>query len=380
MRKVGIITMHKVLNYGSYLQTLATYKYIESLGLDPIIIDYHYPTEYHLTNAANLKKVSTTKKNIALTKRIVKKLAYWIVRPNIESKKKSFFSFYSKHIKFTKPYYSEKELFDNPPTCDYYVVGSDQVWNPLFIYHDKSFYLSWVRNNGKKISYASSIAIKEVPNEFIGDFKMELKTFSSISVREDPTILISILGKDVKQVLDPTFLLDKQDWLRYFSLSPIIKGKYILCYILGYSYNPYPYIYEVIEKVRKQLGYKVVFIDGEPANIYRGYKVMTNLGPESFLNLFYYSQFIITTSFHGTAFAINFNKNFLSVVDDNTTGDNRIVSIVRQLGIENECIIRRDTPVDQIRIPELEYKKIKDRLDILRGNSMNFLKEALIID
>ena len=378
MRKVGIITMHKVLNYGSYLQTLATYKYIERLGFDPIIIDYHYPTEYHLTNAANFKKSSPAKKNITLTERIVRKLAYWIVRPNIEIKKKSFSSFYSKHIKFTNPYYREEELFDNPPVCDYYIVGSDQVWNPLFIYHDKSFYLSWVKNGGKRISYASSIAIKKIPEEFIGDFKTELKKFSSISVREDTAILTSILGKDVKQVLDPTFLLDKQDWLRYFNLSPITKGKYILCYILGYSYNPYPYIYEVIEKLRKQLGYKVVFIDGEPANIYRGYKVMTNIGPESFLNLFYYSQFIITTSFHGTAFAINFNKNFISIVDGNTTGDNRIVSIARQLDIENECIVRKDTPVDQIQIPELEYKKINDRLDILRGNSMNFLKKALI--
>ena len=378
MKTVGIITMQNVLNYGSYLQTVATYKYVEMLGFVPVIIDYRYPTRYHIENSKNFSRKTPVCKKSSLVVRAIKKLAFWLVRPDINTKQRKFSSFYSAYIKFTKPYFSEQELFDDPPMCDYYIVGSDQVWNPLFIYHDKSFYLSWVKNNGKKISYASSVAIKEIPDEFINDFKKELKNFSSISVREDPTIITAILGRDVKQVLDPTFLLDKKDWLRCFNHSPIIKGNYILCYILGYSYNPYPYIYNVIEVIRKKFGYKVVFIDGEPANIYRGYKVVTNIGPEAFLNLFYYSQFIITTSFHGTAFAINFNKNFISVVDDNTTGDCRIKSIARQLGIEDESIICRNTPLEQIHIPMLEYNKINDRLNILRNNSMDFLSNALI--
>lgn len=378
MKKVGIITMHNVLNYGSYLQTVATYKYIEMLGFEPVIIDYRYPTRYHIENSKNFSRKSPVCRKSSLVVRAAQKLAFWLVRPDINTKQRKFSSFYSAYVKFTKPYLSEQELFDDPPMCDYYIVGSDQVWNPLFIHHDKSFYLSWVKNNGKKISYASSVAIKEIPDEFINDFKKELKNFSSISVREDPTIITAILGRDVKQVLDPTFLLDKKDWLRCFNHSPIIKGNYILCYILGYSYNPYPYIYNVIEVIRKKFGYKVVFIDGEPANIYRGYKVVTNIGPEAFLNLFYYSQFIITTSFHGTAFAINFNKNFISVVDDNTTGDCRITSIARQLGIEDESIIRRNTPLEQIHTPVLEYNKINDRLNILRNNSMDFLSNALI--
>lgn len=378
MKTVGIITMHNVLNYGSYLQTVATYKYVEMLGFTPIIIDYRYPTRYHIENSKNFSRKTIVYRKSSLVVRAVRKLAFLLVRPDVNTKQRKFSSFYSTYVRFTKPYFSERELFEDPPICDYYIVGSDQVWNPLFIHHDKSFYLSWVKNNGKKISYASSVAIKEIPDEFIGDLKNELKNFSSISVREDPTILSAILDRDVKQVLDPSLLLDKKDWFRCFNPSPIIKGKYILCYILGYSYNPYPYIHNVIEVIRKKLGYKVVFIDGEPANIYRGYKVMTNIGPEAFLNLFYYSQFIITTSFHGTAFAINFNKNFISVIDDNTADDNRIISIARQLRIEDECIIRKDTPVEQIQTPELEYKKINDRLDILRGNSMNFLKNALV--
>ena len=378
MKTVGIITMHNVLNYGSYLQTVATYKYVEMLGFVPIIIDYRYPTRYHIENSKNFSKKIPVCRKPSLVVRAVKKLAFWLVRPDINTKQRKFSSFYSAYVRFTKPYFSEQELFDDPPMCDYYIVGSDQVWNPLFIHHDKSFYLSWVKNNGKKVSYASSIAIKEIPDEFIGDLKNELKNFSAISVREDPTNITAILDRDVKQVLDPTLLLDKKEWLRCFHPSPIIKGKYILCYILGYSYNPYPYIYNVIGLIRKKLGCKVVFIDGEPANIYRGYKVVTNIGPEAFLNLFYYSQFIITTSFHGTAFAINFNKNFISVVDDNTTVDSRILSMARQLGIEDESIIRSNTPLEQIHIPVLEYNKINARLNILRDNSIDFLRNALL--
>lgn len=379
MTKIGIITMHSVLNYGSYLQTLATYKFIEKQGLNPIIIDYRYPTQYHKKYSINLNKSSQTSSisKPSLWSRIILKLAYYIIGYDRKKKENKFSAFYNKYIKLTPPYYSEEELNQNPPKCDTYIVGSDQVWNPLFIHHDKSFFLSWVPKGCKKISYASSVAIKNIPEEFINDFTTELSTFSAISVREESYTLKKILNREIKCVLDPTFLLNKKEWTRYFGTIPIVKHRYILCYILSYSYNPYPYIYDVIEKARKELGYKVVIIDGNPAEIYNGYKIYTNIGPSEFLNLFYNAEFVITTSFHGTAFSINFNKDFVSIINDISSNDNRILSLTKQTGLTNDCIIYKNTPIDQIHFPHIDYQKSKIQLETLRQDSINYLKNAL---
>lgn len=379
MEKVGILTMHAVRNYGSYLQTLATYKFIENSGYNPIVIDYRYPTKYHLRNSRNFINNKEVGKHVKRTilSRITNKVARWIVNPDKEKKHKYFISFYNDNLRLTESYYSMEELFSNPPHCDIYVVGSDQVWNPNFIHHDKSFFLSWVPKGKKKISYASSIAVKEFPMEFLNNFRNELSSFQAISVRENPKFLCQLLQRDVKQVLDPTFLLNKKEWLQYFNTSPLIKGEYILCYILGYSYNPYPYIYKVINSVKKKLRCKVVVIDGNPSQIYKGYKIFSNGGPVEFLNLFYNAKFIITTSFHGTAFAINFNKNFIAVVNDISSNDNRIISIAEKMGIVDDCIIKKNTPIDRIKIPRLDKKILQERLEGLRLDSKKYFYDAL---
>lgn len=380
-RKVNILTMHAVLNYGSYLQTLATYKFVEGLGFKPLIVDYRYPTKYHLTHSKNFvaRKKQTSIENKPFYEKVFSKLACWLIRPNVDKKKDKFAVFYQKHVQMTRPYYTEDELKKNPPQCDICIAGSDQIWNPLFIHHDKSFFLAWAPDGCKKISYASSVTIKEMPDEFIEDYKSALSSFAYISVREGSSFLQNLLHREVKTVLDPTFLLNKNEWTQYFSPKPLVKGDYILCYILSYSYNPYPYIYELIEKVRKELGLPVVIIDGKPSLIYKGYKVFVNAGPSEFLNLFYNAKFVITTSFHGTAFAINFNKNFLSVINDLSQNDNRICSLAEQVGIVETCVIRKNTPLNKIQIPSLNYDvEINETLEGLRTYSINYLKKALI--
>lgn len=378
--KVSILTMHAVLNYGSYLQALATYKFVEGMGFKPLIVDYRYPTAYHLTHSRNFvtRKSQPSAVNKSFHERVFSKLACWLIRPNLNKKKDKFAAFYQKHVQMTRPYYTEDELKKNPPQCDICIAGSDQIWNPLFIHHDNSFFLAWASANCKKISYASSVAIKEIPNEFIEDFKSALSSFTYISVREDSSFLQNLLHREVKTVLDPTFLLNKNEWTRYFSPTPLVKGDYILCYILNYSYNPYPYIYKLIDKVRKELGLPVVIIDGKPSLIYKGYKVFVNAGPSEFLNLFYNARFVVTTSFHGTAFAINFNKDFIAVVNNVSSNDNRIVSLASLMGIAEKCLVRKNTPINEIIIPSLDFKNsIMNRLEAIRKDSQTYFQKAL---
>lgn len=378
-KTAGILTMHSVVNYGSRLQTLATYEFIRKEGYEPKVIDYRYPTEYHLKNSHNFtnNKRSGCKCKESLPHRIKTKLAKIILRPDKNKRLKKFNEFYNKHILLTRPYNSKEELSEDPPIFNVYVAGSDQIWNPFFIHHDTSFFLAWTPNGSKKISYASSVAVKHIPEEFIGNIKDNLSSFSAISVRENPEFLNHLLNKDVKQVLDPTFLLTKTEWTKYFNKKPIIRGKYILCYILSYSYDPYPYIYEVINKVKKELGYKVIIIDGDLAKYFQGYNIYVNGGPEEFLNLFYNAEFVITTSFHGTAFALNFERNFLSVIDNASNNDNRILNICRKFGLEDKCIVRKNDDASKIVLPEIDTDYLRNKLEEQRIDSIEYFRSSL---
>ncbi len=338
-KSVAITTMHAVLNYGSILQAYALFQYVKELGYDPFIVDYVFPNEYHLS----LPKKTKKEPKINRWRAHINGICHRILKSDILRKKDLFKSFMSK-MSISRRIESEKDILQNPPLADIYITGSDQVWNPTYIGDDDTFFLHWVPENRKKtkMSYGSSFGGCAVTSDFKKRIRPLLGDYKSISVRERVDIL-NDLNLSATQVLDPVFLLDKKQWKELISEKPIVKGKYILCYLLGYSFDPFPYAYDVIKKVENETGYQVVMIGGEPLNILKGYKLFNDCGPTEFLNLFYYSSFVITSSFHGTAFAINFEKPFISIVDDMKVEDERQKSIVRQVGLGEECILPKNT-------------------------------------
>lgn len=337
MKRIGIITMHAVRNYGSYLQTYALYKYLESLGHEVFIIDYKFPLEYHKSLHINdgtktIEPKWIEKKIAGLCSRIVK------LNPDLYEQRMA--SFYKDNINFTRPYESIEALACNPPIFDVYITGSDQVWNPYWVGVDTNFLLSWVEQNKLKISYAASFAIKELPEKYNDLYCKYLRQYNYISIREESDILKK-MGLHGQVVLDPTFLLDKYEWQKIIPSKPLIEGKYILCYLLRYSYDPYPYANKVITWVKKKLKCKVIIIGPEVESILKGNTVLPNCGPIDFLNLFFNASFVITSSFHGTSFAINFQKNFFTIIDDKKTLDNRQVSLINMLSIPQSCVVKK---------------------------------------
>lgn len=375
-KSVGIITMHTPLNYGSYLQTVATFKIVESLGFKPTVINYRYPTSYHksLTSLRRKKGFEIEKswlyyKICGLCKKII---GY---DENVVRNK--MLSFYDKHILLTKPYLSAEDLQLSSPMFDIYLTGSDQVWNPDFVGEDTSYLLGWVNDEVKKISYSSSFGLDDLNNHYTEIYRKYLKKFSHISVREESKLVRKIIGHDCNVVLDPTLLLPKDNWLNFFNSKPLIKGKYILCYLLSYRCNPFPYAYKLINYIKKITGYKVVLLDADAINILKGYKIIANCGCEEFLNLFYNAEFIITSSFHGTAFSLNFEKPFISIIDDNNKLDNRITSIISLLNVDECCVVKKNTSLSQISMPNPKWEIIREKLSNLRTTSIKYLSDAL---
>ncbi len=367
--------MHAVANYGSYLQTYATCKYIEKMTLGeviPTIIDYRFPTKYHKSIAR--KRKSEVPEPTWLQMKIAG-LCGRIVKLNPALRMHRMEEFYEKYIRMTRPYNNAEDLRDNPPTFDYYITGSDQVWNPEWVGEDTSFMLSWVKDESRKVAYGASFAIKSLTSEIEEIYKNQLERYDAISVREKSDIL-KRMGLESRVVLDPTFLLNKIEWSEIIPSERLFKKKYILCYLLRYTYDPYPYVHEVIKWVKKRTGYEVVIIGPEVEFILKGYKVMPNCGPLEFLNLFANAEFVITSSFHGTSFAINFNKQFFTILDSKATLDNRQVSLIETLGLPESCMVKKGTPVSQLAMTNLDYTSLK-RIEERREQSKDFLRKAL---
>lgn len=374
MRKsVALITMHKVLNYGSVLQTLALYKYVVQLGYDVTIIDYDFPNEYHL----KISEKSTPKMgDISWLRNHLNGLCNRFLKNNFSNKVKSFNDFITDNMILSDRYRSADELKNNPFVADIYITGSDQVWNHRYIGEDLTFALDWVRNeDARKISYASSFGAQKCQPLFGAKLLPYLKKYKYLSLREDNDLLINN-NLSYQLTLDPTFLLDKNQWLKYTDKEPLVKGKYLLCYLIGYSYNPFPYVYELTKYIQKQTGLKVVMISGEPVNILRGYKLFNDAGPRDFLNLFYHASMVLTTSFHGTAFAINFNKPFLTVVDGASDNDNRQRNIVKFVGLDESHVVKCGTPLAKIKLPAL-MESYAPKLDLERHKSRTYIESSL---
>lgn len=370
-KTVAIVTMHRVLNYGSILQAIALHHYIKSLGYDSNVIDYHFPNEYHKSLSG-----STLTEKISRIRAHVNGLCNRILRTDLDRKVAGFSEYINKYLNLTRPYLSETALAKEPVIADIYVTGSDQVWNPRWVGTDLTYFLSWVPVNSKsiRISYGASFGVRNIDSAQLQLIVPWLKKYKAISVREENEILPKI-GLSNNVVLDPTFLLDKFEWSKFIDASPLIEGKYILCYLIGYSFNPFPYADNVVKYIHKKLGYKVVMIGGEPINMLRGYKLINDCTPAEFLNLFYNASYIVTSSFHGTAFAINFGIPFTSIIDNESDNDNRQVSLVNCVGLNSEGIIVKGQKLDDISL--MSSDTVSPLLEKMRTASRQFLIKSL---
>lgn len=368
MKKVGIITMHKVRNYGSALQAYALQEVIRSMGYEVELIDYLFPNEYHK---------SLRPKESFFTKILLFLVQLFYCFPQVK-RDKIFSNFYKKFFCLSPIQYKSKiEIDKNPPQYDIYVTGSDQVWNSKYIGNDTTFMLSFT-NSKAKISYSSSFASEVVDVKYKELYANYLSNYSALAVREQNgrKIIREILNRDSSVVLDPTLLLSQKDYDKLSMQSNIeINEPYILAYILGYSFNPYPYIETLINHIQSKLKMKVYLLSVSNTKMLfkSNSKRLQKVGPCEFVSLFKNSSFVITTSFHGTAFAINYQKPFYSLIEKNK--DDRLLSLLELLKLKDRALYNNST------LPEIiSFKYTKEHinlLDSLKQDSFNYLRDSL---
>ncbi len=365
--RIGLITIYQVPNYGSVLQAFATQCVLEQLGCECSIINYRYPNEWHWNHGA--PKPQSLK---LLVRKIFPK-----------TKCKVLEEFRREFLNLTRRFYNYQDLIE-ADWCKYdaFVVGSDQVWNARFVHGDSVFMLSFVPENKPRYSLASSFASKTLPEQFRVKYKNELMKFSALSVREQNGVCIINkeldINKNIKVILDPTLLLSRVDWLKAIPRASSRKNKkYILFYMLTYASNPRPYIYEVARFYQKKMNCDVIALAGYTKPENTDGLVMTNRCsatiPE-FIDLFANSELVITNSFHGTAFALNFGRPLISIVPTED-GDDRQTTLLGSLNCEH-LAIRVGTDVLSIR-PYYDFNEEQDLLNNIRADSLNWIKDTI---
>lgn len=365
MKKIGIITMHRVQNYGSALQAYALQAYISKLGYDAELIDYIYPNATH-------------KKHIPLKKRIrhlLFKLAFCLP---LSRKAKRFARFYSTYYKCSDRQFATPDslmAYDYP--YDALVTGSDQVWNPLHVLSDTVFFLPFARPHTPTIAYAPSFSVASIAEQYTEAIRPHLERYDHLSVRErsGQSIVRALIHRDADIVCDPTLLLTKEEWGALAAQSDYaIDGPYILVYILNYAYNPYPEINAIIAEVQQRLRLPLILLDAPVLDMkFDNARFVKDAGPLEFLRLIQHASFVITTSFHGTAFALNFGVPFYSVIRDRSGFDTRMVDLIDTVGADRAIVY--DQPID--RPLAMDYTTTANAVDALRHHSQEFLRDSL---
>lgn len=373
--KIGIITMHRVQNYGSALQAFALVEYLGKLGHHVETIDYIFPNSYHLKKA-----VPSLKARVILKLRVI--FRSLLLEPFL--KRNSKFSLFRKvHLHLTNETYKTKEeLMQKSPKFDVYLTGSDQVWNESKIFNDDSFFCDFALKDKKVISFGASITTNKLTDTYAERLKKQLAKYSAIGVREKSSLpLIQMLGLpqniQVLNTCDPTLLLESTDYDKLASESKIkIDYDYILVHQLEYNFSAEPAISEVIDSAKKHYGCGIIMIDHMFKKLADGDHKVCNLGPNEFVWLFKHAKAVVTSSFHGTMFAVIYRKPFISVAPPKGHLDSRISDTLVGMGLTSHLVYNNGEKIDinwTAGYTDIQEKQIAAYIE----KSKEFLKENL---
>lgn len=364
--KIKVITRHTPTNYGSLLQSIATQKIFESCGCECQIIDYFRDDEeYGEVEKTLLKNKKNWNSNV-----IIRSLYLAFRVPASVHAGKKFRTMQNKYLNLTPRYHSNAELKANIGEADYYVTGSDQVWGKLPCgEYDTSYFLDFVNDDSKKIAFASSMGHSTRSAEEDKLFTDSISKYKHVAVREDSAVeYFKGIGIDAKQVLDPTLMVDANEWRKYEGKKP--EGKYVLVYQIHNDKKLGKYAKEYAKKK----GLPLIRVSQYFHQSLREGKFNYVPDVSDFLALIDNADTLVTDSFHGTAFAINLNTDFVEILPNTNTGS-RNQSILRLLGLSDRIV--NDMNDFSLKEKSIDYNQVNQILERERKKSFDILRSFL---
>lgn len=358
--KIGILTYHRVHNFGALLQAVALRYVLQNMGHQVYYVDYYPP--YH----RRIYKVFSWH-DFFSRDTIRKKMRYVIDRvtqyPYRRERQRNFNDFISNEI---IPYCRSVD-----EKYDVVFYGSDQIWRIQKDFNDfnPTYFGAGCIKASRHVSYAASMGTVclSIPQQ--ERFKYLVSHLDVISVREAAlkSLLQSMNFNNVEQVVDPTLLLRDQEWNRLFPTKKIQKKKYLLFYDLMKGSFREDGVYNFANKK----GLDVIVLSGSATSAPSG-TMVTTAGPYQFLDLICGAEFVCTSSFHGLAFSLIFNKQFFVSFKTNSE---RAESLLASLGI-SERLLKSNS--EELSIWEdINYEIVNDKLIHLKDSSLKFIRECL---
>lgn len=368
---VKVITRHSPSNYGSLLQSIATLKTIEGLGHDCSIIDYQRPDE------RGLKGVLTQVNCKAGFGNPLKKLAYIAIRYPIEKfALVRFDRMRKKYLKMTSRCSSHVDL--KKISADAFITGSDQVWGPMMNgVYDSAYFLQFVGKDSRKLAYAASFGKTKFDESTVVAYKKMLSEYDKIAVREKSAVSLLEewgLNNCLGQVLDPTLLLDMSQWTNLLIKKNDFDKYKDLKYILVYQIHNDPKLSGYAKRLAKHTGMELLRVNPMLHQALRGGKFICSPDLSEFLSLVANASCIVTDSFHGTCFSINFGKQFIEILPNNATGT-RNQSILELTGLSDRilCDFNDYSLVDKV----IDYSKVNELLEVERRKSLEVIRSMI---
>ena len=374
VNNVGLITYHSAYNFGSMLQAYATQTRIRELGYDCRILNYRMSEQKYYYG-----KSIRTRYGLKTTVKDLLQLFHYSDR---KKRAEGYENFINTYLSMTEEFEDPADFARISKRFEILVSGSDQIWNK----HSNELHrVDWKYMDpyvlrgfeGKKISYASSIG------NMVGKTEIEMlidriRDFAHISFREKETAekFSKLLNREITDVLDPTFLLSKIEWIKYLGLTKDSE-KYILYYSLD-GIKGYKEKLLILEQLAQKKGMKIRVVTPLATVPYNSKYI--EFHPEystlEIINAIYNASMIITDSYHGSIISINLNKDLYSICGRNAS-DFRKTDILNRLGLSNRIVTSIEDCLNMSN-KSIDYDEVNQKRNALEVKSIAYLKNSLI--
>ena len=362
--KIGILTMSHGVNYGNRLQNYAVQFTLEKLGCKAETIK-NYTNQKIIRDSSIKERLKNKVIDIYFNNNINIR---WM---NYRLRSKRFKYFNKQYIKYSNFIISK----DNIPKhiddyYDYFVCGSDQIWNPEFPINSHIDFLTFVKEE-KRIAYSPSFGISKLPEYCKKDYKKWINGIPNLSVRElaGAKIIKDLTGKDAQVLVDPTLNLTKEEWLSMAKKPQFtVSNKYIFSYFLG---NVSDKIKNKIKGIAKQYNFEIIdILDADKKHIF-------STDPSEFIWLLNNAELICTNSFHGTIFSIIMKKPFIVFErnDKYSSMNSRMDTLLKLFNMEHR--LHDNINYTKSEVFYMDFKKVDEIINNEKEKSIKYLKKCL---
>lgn len=375
--KIGIITFQLAWNCGAVLQCYALQEYLKSLGHEVAVINYRpLYKKYRYTKYGNPFVNASKEFRTNGAKRAAKRFVRTILdyRQGSEHLRQwtGFTSFCGQYLNLTREYLSVDELRADPPVCDLYISGSDQLWNPKLTNGqlDRAYFLDFGDYSTRRITYAISACELNL-DRYGSELQSLCNGIDALSLREPDgkDKLEQLLGKSIGICPDPTFLVNPSMFRNVIMDRKKNDQEYIIVYALADNASGEDGLISQVWKLREYYHKEVLVISG-PHRWPFAVKQIRGICPEEFLDYIAHAFCVVNNSFHATVFSILFQKQFVTMGFQNR--NTRMQALLKNLGLQNRfCDAKQD--VVTVMEQKIEYKLLEDKIKHLQSEGTAFL-------